>query len=453
MKKIIFTALFIVKLFSRDIVFAESMQIIAEKIRAEIEQTDPHANIGIKIRNLQTGEVVYQQNSGRYYNFASGLKFISIAAMQRYFGNDHQFISQITKKDDNYYLQINDPDFSTQDLTSLILKLKESGISNIKGNLYIIKDEFSLPKINENHMIVDSIYCYGAQVSKVHVDKNCVKALLAAPGKLGDRIMVWQPASSPYKIINEAIIVGSEEKPRIFSSIKDNHHYITGSFYQKNDKSCIFAVTPDNYKHLELLLIKLLKDNKIILSGKILLTEKQENTRQIVSIIKTFAHVAATAMQESDNFITDYFIAQFAHDHETKDWLRAGDLLKQYINQLYSVNLEKATIVDGSGLSRYNLLSVNNFDDLLSFIYQSEYKNDVLELLAKPKEMGTLKDRGKDLKLFAKTGTMTGISSIVGYVFDEKNIPYSFVIVTNNYTGSSKKYKTMEENIIMAVVE
>ena len=48
---------------------------------------------------------------------------------------------------------------------------------------------------------------------------------------------------------------------------------------------------------------------------------------------------------------------------------------------------------------------------------------------------------------------MTGISSIVGYVFDEKNTPYSFVIVINSYIGNSKKYKTMEENIIRAVVD
>jgi D-alanyl-D-alanine carboxypeptidase len=61
--------------------------------------------------------------------------------------------------------------------------------------------------------------------------------------------------------------------------------------------------------------------------------------------------------------------------------------------------------------------------------------------------------RFKGVQIFAKTGGMSGVSSIVGYVFDRDNTLYSFVIVANNYIESKKKIMTLEEAIIRAVIK
>ncbi|WP_341758423.1 D-alanyl-D-alanine carboxypeptidase [Candidatus Tisiphia endosymbiont of Ditula angustiorana] len=99
-----------------------------ETINQEIQKIDSNINIGIKIRNLLTGDVIYEQNADRYYTFASALKFITIGTLSQYFGNDYLFINKILQNKDDYYLDINDPNFSTSDLDSMIGMLKKNPI-------------------------------------------------------------------------------------------------------------------------------------------------------------------------------------------------------------------------------------------------------------------------------------------------------------------------------------
>ena len=112
------------------------------KIKALIQKTDPHINIGIKIKNLDKNIIIYQQNIHRYFTFASGLKFITLITLLEELGKNYPFTSSISKLNDDYYLDIHDPEFCTQDLEQLILSLKSNNTNSIKGNFYIVNKDF-----------------------------------------------------------------------------------------------------------------------------------------------------------------------------------------------------------------------------------------------------------------------------------------------------------------------
>ncbi|MFT7616498.1 MAG: D-alanyl-D-alanine carboxypeptidase/D-alanyl-D-alanine-endopeptidase (penicillin-binding protein 4) [Planctomycetota bacterium] len=82
--------------------------------------------------------------------------------------------------------------------------------------------------------------------------------------------------------------------------------------------------------------------------------------------------------------------------------------------------LEEGTVIaDGSGLSRKNKVSAQQMVKALVEVAQEEEKRDQFcELLAQPKRPGTLNRRMNKLegRVFAKTGTMSGISALSGYV-------------------------------------
>ena len=130
-----------------------------DKIKDLIKKTDPHINIGIKIKNLDTDTVVYQQNTHRYFTFASGLKFITLVTLLEELGGDYKFDSAILKRNNDYYLDIHDPEFSTQDLENLILSLKNKNITTIKGDFYIGNKEFLLPALIRTKTVGDTVYC------------------------------------------------------------------------------------------------------------------------------------------------------------------------------------------------------------------------------------------------------------------------------------------------------
>jgi D-alanyl-D-alanine carboxypeptidase/D-alanyl-D-alanine-endopeptidase (penicillin-binding protein 4) len=186
------------------------------------------------------------------------------------------------------------------------------------------------------------------------------------------------------------------------------------------------------------------------LSGEILLADSPKNANIISISAKTFNQLSSKALQTSNNFTTDYLLAEFGTYYGIYDWKNCCVLLKKLIMQKFNVDFGSSTIADGSGLSRYNMFTVNQFDEFLSSIYNRSDFNELTQMLAKPNEEGTLKNRFKNVKIFAKTGSLGGVSSLVGYIFDKHNTPYSFAIVTNNFLGPKDKYASMEEELLRA---
>jgi D-alanyl-D-alanine carboxypeptidase/D-alanyl-D-alanine-endopeptidase (penicillin-binding protein 4) len=421
---------------------------VGKKILHEINRVDPTINIGIKIRNLKTGKIIYQQNENRYYTFASCLKFISLITLQHYFGNDHQFISKILKKGDNYYLDINDPDFSTNDLDFLIKSVKKNSALRIKGNFYIINTNFSLPPIIGGRMVDDGVYCLGSPITKVHINKNCIRLAAHAGARTKDKINLKVENLIPYKIVNNAVTIPNGYHDRITTSIENNRFIINGTLNNLTGNITISSAVNDNLAHIKLTLAKLLKKNSIILDGKILYSSKPKISKEIATSYKTFQQLANQALKISDNYITEYLLAEFSDIYAKRDWREAGSLLKQLVYQTFKVDLNNAVVVDGSGLSRYNLFTVNQFDNFLTAVYNKNNWQDTLSILPTYNKTSSLGNRFKVIKVFAKSGSMSGVSSLVGYMFDQDNTPHSFVIVANNYIAKKKKYAELEEGII-----
>lgn len=418
-----------------------------ETINQEIQKTDSNINIGIKIRNLLTGDVIYERNADRYYTFASALKFITIGALNQYFGNDYLFINKILQNKDDYYLEINDPNFSTSDLDSMINMLKEKSHKTI-ANFYIINSQFSLPAVIESGMLEDSKRSYGAPITQVHINKNYIKLQLYPNELVKNKLHVNNQKLIPYKIVNKAITIPNADKNKLNIVIKDNNLLINGTLNEGPENFIADVVVDDNLNHIKLTLQQLLNKHNIKITGKILYSSKPKLAKEIVQIKKNFNQIGSYALKMSDNYITDYLLAKFATICKVSDWAEAGLLLKKYVNENFAVNLDNTVIVDGSGLSRYNLLTPTHFDEFLTSIYKDKNFETIKLMLARPNEPGTLEKRFQGVNIFAKTGTMSGVSSLIGYVFDKNNVPYSFVIVSNNYLGPKLKYANLEEEII-----
>ena len=124
----------------------------------------------------------------------------------------------------------------------------------------------------------------------------------------------------------------------------------------------------------------------------------------------------------------------------------AIDMLNHYFSGIKS---DKPVIVDACGISRNDLLSADWVTSALNKIYNEENSEEFISLLPKPIE-GTLSDRllNISLKLRAKTGTASGISSIAGYIDTKSNKKYSFAILIQNHAMSVLDVKKFEDELI-----
>jgi D-alanyl-D-alanine carboxypeptidase/D-alanyl-D-alanine-endopeptidase (penicillin-binding protein 4) len=424
---------------------------VEQQIKNLIFLTDPDLNIGIKITNLDQNKIIFEKNANRYYIPASTLKFISIISILNYLGEDYQFTSSLFKKDNDYYLQISDPDFSTRDLSHLISKLVKISGKNISGNFYIINNKFSVPAIVRDKTHSDSLYCYGAPITKVHINKNCSKVMAKSNGK-GKKTIITTNKDFPYIINNQSRSISQSEPDRLNISIIDNKYIIKGTLGEYNAPQIIGATSHNNLGQVKYYLKKQLSNNNINLKGQIFFgTKVAAGSKKIASVTNNIKKTAATALKKSDNFITNYFLAIFASKYNIKEWDWAALALKKIIKKTMNVDLDKSDIKEGAGISRQNLLTINQFDSFLKAVAKSKNFETVKSLLAVPSEESTLKGRFNNIDIYAKTGSLTGVSGLVGYFYNSKGELHSFVIISNNFHQNRLVYNKLEEEIIALV--
>lgn len=166
---------------------------------------------------------------------------------------------------------------------------------------------------------------------------------------------------------------------------------------------------------------KLLKKNDIRINGRILYGLEPVEAKQIVEIYKKFYDTASAALKISDSFVLEYFLPEFADIYEVKKWGNASVLVKKLIFDEFSIDLDESIMVDGSGISRYNMFTPTQFDELLRKLYKDQHFEMIKLMLVQP-GTGTLKHRFQGENMFAKTGTLLGVSSLVGYVYDKNTI-------------------------------
>lgn len=426
----------------------ESQASNTTKIDKLIEKVDPDVNIGIKITNLSQNKEVYSLNAGRYFVFGSALKVIPILGILDYYGRDYKFTTYITIDQGNLYLHINDPDFSSDDLKSLVRALKTKLNGKQVQNFYIVKDEFTLPDTIREKVIADSAYCYGAQITKTHINKNCIR-VTAAPTEIGKNVKISYNEVVPYKIDNRAVTVSKSTWDRVNTSIEGDKLSIFGTLSQATGTATISAVVPDGARHLQHMTKEFLNKEGLKIKGKVLISSTSNKGRVLVSYSKGFAEIATKAMVKSDNFMTDYLLADYATKYKANQWRKATYYLKQLIKNRFAVDLSDSTIHDGSGLSRGNIMTVEHFNQFLAALSKREDFEELKNMFCVPGGEGTMKNRlNGEANIYAKTGTLTNVTALIGYYYNSQNELHSFVIVINNYFGSKKKYTDLIDDIV-----
>jgi len=103
-------------------------------------------------------------------------------------------------------------------------------------------------------------------------------------------------------------------------------------------------------------------------------------------------------------------------------------------------------LVDGCGLSEYNLMTPAHLVKAISYLYQ-KYDFEILNYFASTKEKGTLKER-LPFQVWGKTGTLSSASGLVGLLETKKKRWVVFCLMENNFIAEENDPKIFENRII-----
>lgn len=158
-------------------------------------------------------------------------------------------------------------------------------------------------------------------------------------------------------------------------------------------------------------------------------------------------------MYQSDNFIAEQMLLVCAG--QKFDILQQDTMIKWMLDSVLTSLPQRPRWVDGSGLSRYNLISPRDLAQVLVKLWREQPRDRLLSLFPAGGVNGTVSDwyRGKNGKpyVFAKTGGMSGVHCLSGYVVTERGKTLIFSFMHNNFVGSNRPWKQEMQRILEVI--
>lgn len=155
-------------------------------------------------------------------------------------------------------------------------------------------------------------------------------------------------------------------------------------------------------------------------------------------------------LQDSDNFLAEQLVLQSAARRYGRP---DAEAIIEYAKDtlLPPLGIEDIRWVDGSGLSRYNLLTPRQMVRLVMALEREVGRDRLTALLPEGGSSGTLKplfdDKPKPY-VWAKTGSLSGVLCISGLLQTKRGKWLAFSFMHNNFTGrSTAYYKEMETTL------
>lgn len=417
--------------------------------------------VAIQVEDLTTNKTLYKKNERILLRPASIMKVITSATGLLYLGPDYEFKTDLYYNgyvsNDSLYGNIYvvgrcDPDFVTQDLFSFVDAIRTLNVSVITGNLYgdiSFKDSLYWGK---GWMWDDDPSSDAPYLSALNLNDNCVEVFYN--GETNETEI-----SPRTKYVNVYRIEDSSKLTidRNWMARK-NEIIIKG----KNDGKKYFAkvnvLEPEKY--FLKVFSEVLDSNNIKILGNTKVQNLADDVKFLYSFERKYSDMISNLNKTSDNLSAEMTLLALSNKYSGKP--ATADNGIQIINMIIDslgLNHQDYRIVDGSGVSHYNVVSAELLVKLLKYFYDKH--PDYYEILYNSFPIagvdGTLENRMQNTltekNVHAKTGTLTGVNTLSGYLTTKESHTIAFSILMQNYVGSSAKAKELQDEICRILAE
>lgn len=426
--------------------------------------------VSIQVADLTTSKTLYKNNEKFLLRPASNMKILTSAAGLLYLTPDYEFstdlyydgyVSNDTLYGNIYVVGGCDPDFVTQDLYSFVDAIESLNVSVINGNIYgdvSFKDSLFW---GSGWMWDDDPSFDAPYLSALNINDNCVEVFVQQSEYLEKPTVTLIPGTNYLKVKNESSFEGNEKFQITRNWIeKKNEVVVKGKFPISNRYVRQFVNVLDPAKYFLTLFSEVLDSNNIKTLGSAGLKVLPAETNFLYSFKRKYSDIIDNLNKTSDNLSAEMTLYALSNEYSGKP--ATADSGVQFIKLMIdSIGLESKDyrIVDGSGVSHYNVLSAELLVNILKYIYDKN--SDLYKILYNSFPIagidGTLENRMRktaaENNVHAKTGTLTGVSTLSGYLTSKKNHTIAFSIMMQNYVGSSSKAKEFQDEICRILAE
>ena len=426
-----------------------------------------------------TGKILEGYNFEKLVRPASNLKLLTSAAILDELGPDYQFRTKMyglgrqvdsTWQGDIIIRGVGDPSISGRFyrddrfhvFDKFFSALYDRGIRKIDGNLIGNDSFFDQQPYPKGWSWEDLSFYYGVEISALSFNNNAVDLTVYAKGDVGEKPKIeWFPFDTDYvNFINDQVITPADtEYDEFYRRKPGTNTIVLGSKLPKGyvekeslsiDDAPLFFL--DTFK-------KYLEDGNIELSGGIIVDSKlQDWNEDRYQPLAEHVSVPLDSMfvqlnKESDNFYAEMLLKTAAAEHfDAVGSTELGISLVKDFAKSMNMDTTDLEIEDASGMAASTLLKTEDLNTLLVEMRNHPHFDVFKKSLPVAGRDGSLENRFTNSplkgKVFGKTGYVSGVRSLSGYMEGISGKPLIFSVVTNNYTEKTGYVDTIHEQIL-----
>lgn len=455
-------------------------QTLAERVLA-LERRHPaiaRAHWGAKVVDAETGEAVFEHNPGKLFVPASNTKLFSTALALSRLGPDHRFVTVVAAErgpdaggvlsGDLRLVGGGDPTLSARAvpyqkgatrgdplaaLEELADLLAGAGLRVVRGGIVGDDSAYVFEPYPPGWAVDDTIWDYGAPVSALALHDNAFLVRVRGAHRAGLPALLTLIPQLDFYAIDNAVVTGSGADAEISVDWEPGSRRIQlwGAIGRSRSRDLALAIR-DPAEYAATAFAAVLRRRGITVEGPV--TVRRRRMHEVANLKRAPEPPALQGVElarrtspplfeilkiinkESQNLYAEIVLREVGRVRRNLGSRAAGlEELRSFLEEI-GIAPEEYRFEDGSGLSRLNLVSPEAVAKLLVHMYLSADRDGWMDLLPVGGEDGTLGHRFRGAaiagRVLAKTGTLTHVSALAGYLDRKTGSRLAFSVLVNN---------------------
>lgn len=406
------------------------------------------------------GEVIYQREPARLLHPASNMKILTLAAAAERLGWDFRFETVVrattpidpsgTLRGDVVVVGGGDPTISRRHHGAAVLaawaeELWRQGVRRVHGRVIGDGSRFGGTTFGDGWQWDDFPYGYSAPVDALSFNENTA-GVLVTPGLTAGARATLQlvDAAAPLAVRNDIRTTASDTARRISirASADDPRLTLSGEVPLGYEPFTLTVAVADPPLYFARAFRAALVARGIAVSGpaRSARTDPPGPFSPAAPVLvrhrsAPLGEMAGTLMKVSQNLYAELLLHALGGAHGK----RGTDALAETLAG-WGASSGDVAVGDGSGLTRYNLVTAATVDLVLSRMFAAPHRDRWLAAMPVAGQDGTLRRRLRGTpaegRVFAKTGSIAYVRALSGYARAIDDAWIQFTILANNFAGA-----------------
>ena len=451
------------------------------------------AHVGMRVVDLK-GKLFFERNARSWFVPASNTKLYSTSLALTRLGPDYRMTTRVTAEtapDSNGVIHGDvrlagggDPSLSGRaypyekdkewadaapGIDELARQIASRGVTRIDGALIGDDTAYVWDPFPDGWGIDDPLYEYGAPVSALTLQDNSFRLEVRPGDTPGEPADVYLSAEAGQVILVSEVTTaaaGERTRIRLERPVNTNELRVSGAIAAGVKPYSALLAVPDPALYAAQVLAAALERRGIRvrdsprarhrlatqepgLDWTIVLAERQ--SPPLAELVKVVNKV-------SQNLHAELLLREVSRQGKSFGSREAGlTELKTFLETTVGLGKDDVNFEDASGLSRLTLLTPEATTKLLVFMAASDAREAWIHSLPVGGEDGTLSRRfegaAEKSKIRAKTGTLSHVSALGGYLEHPRRGRLAFTVLVNNYNTLSSEARQGIDKLVSALLE